>query len=134
MPCHQFNNKTKRLEYFQSLLFFINALLSSYGMPIYIQQEQITFFVKMSMIHNGLALYHFSECKLKTPIQGLNSLSYFKLMKKWSAQGDCTFTVSWAHAKKTRWGLNSLSNFRAHKKTVHSRTLIRFRIFMLMKK
>ncbi len=33
----------------------------------------------------------------------------------------CAFPVSWAQAKKTRRGLNSLSYFHAHEKTVHSR-------------
>ncbi len=32
----------------------------------------------------------------------------------------CAFPVSWAQAKKTRRGLNSLSYFHAHEKTVHS--------------
>lgn len=62
----------------------------------------------------------------------------------------CAFPVSWAQAKKTRRGLNSLSYFHAHEKTVHSRrcafpvswaqekmvhwTITRFPIFMLVKK
>lgn len=33
----------------------------------------------------------------------------------------CAFPVSWAQAKKTRRGLNSLSYFHAREKMVHSR-------------
>ncbi len=45
----------------------------------------------------------------------------------------CAFPVTRAQAKKTRQGLNSLSNFQAHEKMVHW-TITRFLIFMLVKK
>lgn len=56
-----------------------------------------------------------------------------RVQEKIATQGDCTFPVSRAQAKKTRQGLNSPSNFRAHEKMVHW-TITRFLIFMLVKK
>ncbi len=53
----------------------------------------------------------------------LNSLSHFHAREKNSPFCHCAFHISIAQAKKTRQGLDSPSNFRAHEKTVHSRTV-----------
>ncbi|HFI0635227.1 TPA: hypothetical protein ACGO2X_001657 [Streptococcus suis] len=93
----------------------------------------------------GDCAFPVSREQAKKTRQGLDALSHFQAhektvhspvallifperKKKWSTQGDCAFPVSRAQAKKTRQGLDALSHFQAHEKTVHSRTV--FLIFV----
>ncbi|HFU3951970.1 TPA: hypothetical protein ACGO5N_000179, partial [Streptococcus suis] len=52
--------------------------------------------------------------------------------EKIATQGDCPFPVSRVQAKKTRQGLDVLSHFQAHEKTVH--TVIALFTFLERKK
>ncbi|HFU4376456.1 TPA: hypothetical protein ACGO88_000142 [Streptococcus suis] len=90
-----------------------------------------------------------SRVQAKKTRQGLDSLAYFQVhektvhscryafriyraQEKIATQGDCPFPVSRVQAKKTRQGLNSPSNFRAHEKT--TRTVIALFTFPERKK